>query len=75
MFLLDLTLPNFADSTVWLSLITLTFLEIVLGVDNIIFVSIVANQLPREEQPKARNIGLMLALVFRLVLLLGSWGG
>jgi predicted tellurium resistance membrane protein TerC len=71
MFLLDLTFPNFADSTVWLSLITLTFLEIVLGVDNIIFVSIVANQLPREEQPKARNYGLILALVFRLVLLLG----
>jgi predicted tellurium resistance membrane protein TerC len=71
MFLLDLTLPNFADSTVWLSLITLTFLEIVLGVDNIIFVSIVANQLPRAEQPKARNYGLILALAFRLVLLLG----
>jgi predicted tellurium resistance membrane protein TerC len=71
MFLLDLTLPNFADSTVWLSLITLTFLEIVLGVDNIIFVSIVANQLPRSEQGKARNIGLILALVFRLLLLLG----
>jgi predicted tellurium resistance membrane protein TerC len=71
MFLLDLTLPNFADSTVWLSLITLTFLEIVLGVDNIIFVSIVANQLPRAEQPKARNYGLILALAFRLILLLG----
>jgi predicted tellurium resistance membrane protein TerC len=71
MFLLDLTIPNFADSTVWLSLITLTFLEIVLGVDNIIFVSIVANQLPRAEQAKARNIGLVLALAFRLVLLLG----
>jgi predicted tellurium resistance membrane protein TerC len=71
MFLLDLTLPNFADSTVWLSLITLTFLEIVLGVDNIIFVSIVANQLPRSEQAKARNIGLILALAFRLILLLG----
>jgi predicted tellurium resistance membrane protein TerC len=71
MFLLDLTLPNFADSTVWLSLITLTFLEIVLGVDNIIFVSIVANQLPKAEQPKARNYGLILALAFRLILLLG----
>jgi predicted tellurium resistance membrane protein TerC len=71
MFLIDLTLPNFADSTVWLSLITLTFLEIVLGVDNIIFVSIVANQLPRSEQPKARNYGLILALAFRLILLLG----
>ena len=69
--LVDLTLPNFASPDVWMSLITLTFLEIVLGVDNIIFVSIVANQLPRAEQPKARNYGLILALVFRLILLLG----
>jgi predicted tellurium resistance membrane protein TerC len=68
--LVDLTLPNFASPDIWLSLITLTFLEIVLGVDNIIFVSIVANQLPKAEQPKARNYGLILALVFRLVLLL-----
>jgi predicted tellurium resistance membrane protein TerC len=70
-FLVDFTLPNFASPDIWLSLITLTFLEIVLGVDNIIFVSIVANQLPRAEQPKARNYGLTLALVFRLILLLG----
>ena len=71
MFLIDLALPNFASVDVWLSLLTLTFLEIVLGVDNIIFVSIVANQLPRTLQPKARNYGLVLALVFRLLLLLG----
>jgi predicted tellurium resistance membrane protein TerC len=71
MLLIDLTLPNFASGDVWLSLITLTFLEIVLGVDNIIFVSIVAHQLPRHEQPKARNYGLILALAFRLLLLLG----
>ncbi len=71
MLLVDFVLPNFADPNVWLSMLTLTFLEIVLGVDNIIFVSIVANQLPRGEQSKARNYGLILALVFRLVLLLG----
>jgi predicted tellurium resistance membrane protein TerC len=71
MLLIDLTLPNFASGDIWLSLLTLTFLEIVLGVDNIIFVSIVAHQLPRHEQPKARNYGLMLALIFRLLLLLG----
>jgi predicted tellurium resistance membrane protein TerC len=70
-FLIDMTLPNFASPEIWLSLVTLTFLEIVLGVDNIIFVSIVANQLPRHEQPKARNYGLILALIFRLILLLG----
>jgi predicted tellurium resistance membrane protein TerC len=69
--LVDFTLPNFASPDIWLSIVTLTFLEIVLGVDNIIFVSIVANQLPRDEQPKARNYGLILALVFRLILLLG----
>ena len=69
--LVDFSLPNFSSPDIWLSLVTLTFLEIVLGVDNIIFVSIVANQLPRNEQPKARNYGLMLALAFRLILLLG----
>lgn len=53
------------------SLLTLTFLEIVLGIDNIIFISIAANKLAREDQPKARNIGLILAMAFRLVLLMG----
>lgn len=69
--LIDLTMPNFASGDIWLSLITLTFLEIVLGVDNIIFVSIVANQLPRNQQSKARNYGLLIAMGFRLILLLG----
>ena len=69
--LVDLSMPNFASGDMWLSLVTLTFLEIVLGVDNIIFVSIVANQLPQREQAKARNYGLILAMVFRLLLLLG----
>ena len=69
--LVDLSLPDFASGDVWLSLITLTFLEVVLGVDNIIFVSIVANQLPHKDQSKARNYGLILAMVFRLILLLG----
>ncbi len=54
-----------------ISLLTLTFLEIVLGIDNIIFISIAANKLDRQDQPKARNIGLILAMAFRLVLLLG----
>src|SRR5690554_553267 len=55
----------------WIALLTLTFLEIVLGVDNIIFISIVSNKLPGEQQAKARNLGLLFALVFRIVLLLG----
>lgn len=53
------------------SLLTLTFLEIVLGIDNIIFISIAANKLAPGDQPKARNIGLALAMAFRLLLLLG----
>ena len=53
----------------WISLLTLTILEIVLGVDNIIFISILAGKLPPEQQGKARNIGLMLALVTRIILL------
>ena len=53
------------------SLITLTFLEIVLGIDNIIFISIAANKLAKADQAKARNIGLLLAMVFRIILLFG----
>ena len=54
-----------------ISLLTLTFLEIVLGIDNIIFISIAANKLAPQDQGKARNIGLILAMAFRLILLLG----
>ncbi|MFQ5652567.1 MAG: TerC family protein [bacterium] len=58
----------------WIALLTLTFLEIVLGVDNIIFISILSNRLPENRQSKARNIGLALALIFRIALLLGvTW--
>ncbi|OEK06631.1 TerC family protein [Roseivirga misakiensis] len=56
------------------ALLTLTFLEIVLGVDNIIFISIISNRLPKEKQRNTRNLGLLLALVMRIGLLLGiSW--
>jgi predicted tellurium resistance membrane protein TerC len=54
-----------------IALITLTFLEIVLGIDNIIFISIVTSKLPPQQQPKARYIGLSLAMIFRVVLLMG----
>ncbi len=58
----------------WISLLTLTFMEIVLGIDNIIFISIVVNLLPRAKQPRGRTIGLLLALVFRIGLLTSiSW--
>jgi len=56
------------------ALLTLTFLEIVLGVDNIIFISIISNRLPQHQQRLARNLGLFLALLMRILLLLGiSW--
>ncbi len=59
----------FSDPNAWVSLLTLTVLEIVLGVDNIIFISILAGKLPAEQQGKARTLGLMLALVTRILLL------
>ena len=57
------------DPAVWASLATLTVLEIILGIDNVIFVSIVANKLPENQRNKARKIGLGLALVLRLIFL------
>jgi len=63
-------IPDFSDPAIWVSLLTLTFLEIVLGVDNIIFISIISDKLSPDKQKKARNIGLMLAMVFRVILLL-----
>lgn len=53
----------------YISLITLTFLEIVLGIDNIIFISIITDRLPEENQKRIRTIGLLLALVMRIILL------
>ncbi|MGH7719811.1 MAG: TerC family protein [Gemmatimonadaceae bacterium] len=64
----------FADPAAWAGLLTLTALEIVLGIDNIIFISILAGRLPREQQPRARKLGLMGAFVSRLLLLLSiAW--
>ncbi len=64
----------FLLSETWIALVTLTFLEIVLGIDNIIFISIVTDKLPESQQAKGRNIGLALALIFRVALLLGiTW--
>jgi predicted tellurium resistance membrane protein TerC len=57
-----------------ISLLTLTFLEIVLGIDNVVFISITAGRLPQEDQKKARSLGIILALVARIALLMGvSW--
>ncbi|MEH6632407.1 MAG: TerC family protein [Halopseudomonas aestusnigri] len=57
------------EPAAWMALFTLVVMEIVLGIDNLIFVSILTNKLPEERRSKARNIGLGLALVFRLALL------
>lgn len=64
-----------AQGEFWLvSLLTLTVLEIVLGIDNVIFISILAGKLPKEQQAKARQVGLAVALISRVLLLLSiSW--
>jgi predicted tellurium resistance membrane protein TerC len=63
-----------ADPQIWISLLTLTALEIVLGIDNLVFIAILANRLPPASQDKARKIGLALALITRLALLASiSW--
>ncbi|MBN8642177.1 MAG: TerC family protein [Flavobacteriales bacterium] len=57
-----------------IALLTLTFLEIILGIDNIVFLSIVSGKLEPKDQPKARRVGLLLAMVFRIALLFGiTW--
>lgn len=59
---------------IWISLLTLTLLEIVLGIDNIIFISILSGKLPADQQAKARRLGLGLALITRVILLCGlAW--
>jgi predicted tellurium resistance membrane protein TerC len=62
------------DPGAWVALLTLTVLEIVLGIDNIVFISVLTGRLPRDEQPNARRVGLAVALVMRIALLLAiSW--
>lgn len=64
----------FLQPDTWVALLTLTFLEIVLGIDNIIFISLVAGKLPEEKQKKTRLVGLSLALIMRILLLLSiTW--
>src|SRR5688500_3108136 len=59
----------FSDPNAWIGLLTLTALEIVLGIDNIIFISILSGKLPRDDQAKARRLGLFGAFGTRLLLL------
>jgi predicted tellurium resistance membrane protein TerC len=63
-----------SNPEIWISLVTLSVLEIVLGIDNIIFISILAGKLPENQQKKARQLGLALAMITRVLLLLSlSW--
>jgi predicted tellurium resistance membrane protein TerC len=57
------------DSQAWIALLTLTFLEIVLGIDNIVFVSILTGRLPQEQRSRGRRLGLLLAMGMRIALL------
>lgn len=61
----------FTQIDAWIALLTLTALEIILGIDNIIFISIITGKLPKNKQKSTTNIGLLFAMVFRILLLLG----
>ena len=61
----------FLNPDAWIALVTLTFLEIVLGIDNIIFISIATCKLPAEKRKKATRLGLFLAMFMRIALLFG----
>lgn len=64
----------FMEPAAWMALLTLTFLEVVLGIDNIVFISILSGKLPEKQQPRARNVGLILAMFMRIGLLFGvTW--
>jgi predicted tellurium resistance membrane protein TerC len=64
----------FTDPEAWISLITLTLLEIVLGIDNVIFISILSDKLPKEQQARGRRVGLGMAMITRILLLLSiNW--
>lgn len=63
-----------ANPEIWISLLTLTILEIVLGIDNIVFISILSSKLPEDQQKKGRTVGLALAMITRVLLLLSlNW--
>ncbi|TIV65278.1 MAG: TerC family protein [Mesorhizobium sp.] len=72
MQLIEFLAPHFAfvsDPTAWVALLTLVVLEIVLGIDNLIFISILTNKLPEAQRARARRLGISAALVMRLILL------
>ena len=67
-------MESLLDPQIWIALLTLTALEIVLGIDNIIFISILSAKLPEDQQDRARQVGLILAMLMRIALLFSlSW--
>ncbi len=66
---MDSMLALLTDPSAWVALVTLTVMEVVLGIDNLLFISILTNKLPEEQRSKARRIGIAGALVLRLVFL------
>ena len=67
--MLDSIIPLFSDPAAWAALVTLVVMEVVLGIDNLIFISILSNKLPPEHRQRIRRIGIGLALIMRLALL------
>jgi predicted tellurium resistance membrane protein TerC len=71
---MEAILALLTDPQVWIAFLTLTALELVLGIDNIVFISILTNRLPESQQKRARMVGLTLALLMRILLLfVASW--
>ncbi|MET0173710.1 MAG: TerC family protein [Agrobacterium vaccinii] len=66
---MDSIIPLLSDPAAWVALVTLIVMEVVLGIDNLIFISILTNKLPEHQRDKARKIGIGLALIMRLGLL------
>lgn len=67
--MIESLLTLFSDPAAWLALVTLTIMEVVLGIDNLLFISVVSNKLPKEHRSLARRVGIAGALILRLVLL------
>lgn len=67
--MLCLSFAQISDPNAWLALATLTALEVVLGIDNLVFISILTDRLPVAQRPKARRVGLLLAMIMRIALL------
>lgn len=67
--MLDSIIPLLSDPAAWAALVTLVVMEVVLGIDNLIFISILSNKLPEHQRQRVRRIGIGLALIMRLALL------